>query len=348
MSSSQNYYAILQVKADADLDTIKRAYRKKIRRYHPDQLVASLSQAKRSGTASEIKKLELEIASAKQITQRINEAYAVLSDVSRRAAYDEQLSYERQLQYREEIRRQRMRHYDDGRRTVKSRPHHQNPNIRRKPQNDSVPWIMLVVLVVGVMIVSGLFSRAVTRSYTPLTTYVPRNPTSEGIMLARDLQATTNAEQATIIARSTIVFEASPTPRSSSQNELLGDQFMRLERADLAIPAYTDAIVDDPDNPVLYVKRARAYMLSYSNGDEEAFNGALDDYSEAIRLDENYAGAYLGRGLVYYELSSIDEIYAENARADLEYYLELNPDGETLQIQAIMNDLPEREPSPVE
>lgn len=32
----ENYYAILGVPADADQETIKRAYRQLARRYHPD------------------------------------------------------------------------------------------------------------------------------------------------------------------------------------------------------------------------------------------------------------------------------------------------------------------------
>lgn len=341
MSSSQNYYAILQVEANADLETIKRAYRKKIRRYHPDQLAASLSEAKRSGTQTEFKALERKIARAKQMTQRINQAYAILSDEDKRATYDAQLSYERQLQYRDEVRRQRMRHYEDGRRTVKSRPHHQNPNLRRKPQQrEGIPWIMLIVLIIGVMVVSGLFSQAVTRNYMPVTNNMPRNPTSEGIMRARDLQATTNAEQVTEIARSTIVFEPTFTPRSSSQNELLGDQFLRLERPQQAIDAYTDAIIADLENSTLYLKRAEAYFQLYLDGDVEAILSALDDYTGAIRLDETFAEAYLGRGIVYYQLSLTTPDYAGNARADLDYYLELNPDGDNLEIQLMLDDLP--------
>jgi curved DNA-binding protein CbpA len=62
----ENYYAILGVPADADQETIKRAYRQLARRYHPD------------------------LAGPEGATQmkRINRAYAVLSDPQKRQQYD--------------------------------------------------------------------------------------------------------------------------------------------------------------------------------------------------------------------------------------------------------------------
>src|SRR5579875_4052955 len=62
----ENYYAILGVPADADQETIKRAYRQLARRYHPD------------------------LAGPEGATQmkRINRAYDVLSDPEKRQQYD--------------------------------------------------------------------------------------------------------------------------------------------------------------------------------------------------------------------------------------------------------------------
>src|SRR5690606_22405319 len=117
-------------------------------------------QAKQSGNRSEIQKLEREFDRAKQMTQRINEAYAVLSDVNDRVAYDRYLSAERQRIYQEEIRRQRMRHWEGERRTVKSRPHSQNPNIKTNPKSEGIPWIFLLGLIVLMTFVSGLITNA--------------------------------------------------------------------------------------------------------------------------------------------------------------------------------------------
>ncbi|MEW6694888.1 Curved DNA-binding protein [Tepidimonas thermarum] len=63
----KDYYAVLGVARDASADEIKKAYRKLARKYHPD-------------VSSE--------ADAAQRMSEVNEAYAVLSDPEKRAAYD--------------------------------------------------------------------------------------------------------------------------------------------------------------------------------------------------------------------------------------------------------------------
>src|SRR6266849_2763433 len=66
MDTLDNYYAILGVPIDADINTIKRAYRQLARRYHPD------------------------LAGGEGAVQmkRINRAYDVLSDAEKRLNYD--------------------------------------------------------------------------------------------------------------------------------------------------------------------------------------------------------------------------------------------------------------------
>ncbi|HVY23737.1 MAG TPA: DnaJ C-terminal domain-containing protein [Steroidobacteraceae bacterium] len=64
----KDYYATLGVSRDAGADDIKKAFRKLARKYHPD-----VSKEK----------------DAEKKMQEINEAYAVLSDAEKRAAYDQ-------------------------------------------------------------------------------------------------------------------------------------------------------------------------------------------------------------------------------------------------------------------
>lgn len=64
----KDYYAVLGVPKTADADDIKKAYRKLVRKYHPD-------------VSKE--------ADADVRTKELNEAYGVLGDPEKRAAYDE-------------------------------------------------------------------------------------------------------------------------------------------------------------------------------------------------------------------------------------------------------------------
>ncbi len=68
MSTKVDYYELLQVSRDADATTIKKAYRKLAIKYHPDK--------------------NPDDASAEEKFKQIGEAYEVLGDEDKRAAYD--------------------------------------------------------------------------------------------------------------------------------------------------------------------------------------------------------------------------------------------------------------------
>lgn len=70
-----DYYALLEVSPDASLAQIKRAYRRLVRKYHPD--------ITKQPHDTHIK--------------RLNEAYAVLGDRVKRAQYDVQRLEEQRL-----------------------------------------------------------------------------------------------------------------------------------------------------------------------------------------------------------------------------------------------------------
>ena len=67
MSDKRDYYEVLGVERDASADAIKRAYRKKAVKLHPDHNTA---------------------ANANEQFAELNEAYSVLSDEQKRAMYD--------------------------------------------------------------------------------------------------------------------------------------------------------------------------------------------------------------------------------------------------------------------
>lgn len=81
-----DYYARLEVSSSATLEQIKHAYRRLVRLYHPD--VNNNAQDAR--------------------IKQLNEAYAILSDAARRAAYDKlRRDHQRAEIIADMIRRQR-------------------------------------------------------------------------------------------------------------------------------------------------------------------------------------------------------------------------------------------------
>ena len=71
MANKKNYYEVLGVAKDASANDIKKAYRKLVRKYHPD--------------------ISTE-ADADERTSEINVAYETLKDADKRAEYDAMLA----------------------------------------------------------------------------------------------------------------------------------------------------------------------------------------------------------------------------------------------------------------
>lgn len=67
-----NYFRILGVKASANEDEIKKAYKRLSNKYHPDKLL-NLGEEEKEQAAAQL--------------QRVKEAYDVLSDAKKRAAF---------------------------------------------------------------------------------------------------------------------------------------------------------------------------------------------------------------------------------------------------------------------
>lgn len=76
----KNYYEILEVNEKASKETISKVFKMQIKKNHPDLFQGD----------------EKKIAEEK--TMLLNEAYEVLSDESKRADYDKQITYEKEEQ----------------------------------------------------------------------------------------------------------------------------------------------------------------------------------------------------------------------------------------------------------
>ncbi len=83
-----------------------------------------------------------------------------------------------------------------------------------------------------------------------------------------------------------------------------------------AISNYTTAILQDPDNPLHYVRRAEAYGALYlENREAENRTKAEDDFETALELDSNFNPAYLVRGKFYSALGEYDVALSDFNRA---------------------------------
>lgn len=340
MPESKNHYHVLQVENSADLDAIKRAYRQQVRRFHPDQYVAERVRLQKNGDHAALQHLEEQIERAKHMTQRINEAYGVLSDPARRALYDRSLSEIRQQEYQNQIRQQRARQdIDDGRRTVKTRQHRP----KATPKGDKLPWAILVAFVLVLLFTTAAFSTFLSTLNEPFTQYVPNNATAEGVITSRDLQATANAEHATTVARMTLVARPTATPRSLEENVRAAQNLYDLGIFDHAIDLFNRAIEQDQTNSTLYLQRARSYAALFQQGDNQAGGEALRDYNAAL----SYGGAsdpiQRERGLLYYDLwqQVKDPEHLRSALADLQAYATSYPDDSVVAdtLRAIESDM---------
>lgn len=78
MKSTDNYYEILEVNENASIEVIDKAYRVLAKKYHPDVYTGDKKEAER-------------------IMKKLNEAYDVLSDESKRSNYDFILKKKKEL-----------------------------------------------------------------------------------------------------------------------------------------------------------------------------------------------------------------------------------------------------------
>jgi len=81
-----------------------------------------------------------------------------------------------------------------------------------------------------------------------------------------------------------------------------------------ALNVYSEALSNDPNNFLIYVRRAILYINIGKT------NNAIEDFTSLIKINPNFEQAYLKRGKLYLQTAEL-----EKAKKDLEHYKQLKP-----------------------
>lgn len=336
MSNHHDHYQTLGLPRTADIDAIKRAYREQIRKYHPDQLAGERARLARGDDIQALRDIEKRIRQAKTMTQRINTAYAVLSDAARRRDYDAWLADTNTAKASQAVHEWRSAHPDYERRAVKSRPH-RRPDQAPTLAEEAAPWLMIAALFIGLALVSYMIRGFLIGVETAQTA----RPTAIGFD-ANEIQAMQNATSTVYALRTQRAAEPTSTPRPLSAILAAGDALYEMGSYALAIEVYDDAIKAAAHEAAIYHKRAQAYAALYRETQSETdFAAALIDFERALQLDDSLRDVLRVRGLLYYGRwqRTAAPADAANARADLEAYA---AQGEALDeaVRAALDALP--------
>jgi curved DNA-binding protein CbpA len=321
MTTEPNFYEVLGIAANADIDTVKRAYREQMRRYHPDAFVGLMAKARQSGDLRQIRLLEKQIEESKQKTKQLNIAYEILSDAAKRQAYDmrrEGVPQSRSAPYYPESDPYRSGPYaarDAANPTRRQAPRH--APAPRKP-DDSFPFVLFGILAGGLFLAfASLFA------FGNLPAPEDGIPfANDGRISAQDLQATTSAQQVTRVYMTRIAQQPTSTPRTLEQEVLTGDTFAERGEYALAAELYTNAINRGYDEVEVYFKRAQAYLQM---GTDASLSLAFADLTYVIQQQPDNAAAYLERALLQYALWQKNgaSVLVDAIRADATRYSEL-------------------------
>ncbi|XP_055332932.1 small glutamine-rich tetratricopeptide repeat-containing protein alpha-like [Paramacrobiotus metropolitanus] len=124
--------------------------------------------------------------------------------------------------------------------------------------------------------------------------------------------------------KTVLEYELKRTPTASAEDKSRaeefknkGNDFMKNGQVDEALQAYTEAVILDPTNPILYCNRAAAFSKKNQH------DLAAKDCEIAIAFDGNYAKAYGRYGLALHGLGLLKE-----AKDALDKAVSLDPENQ--------------------
>lgn len=291
-----NLYDLLQVEPDAGLPEIRAAYRRLIFQHHPDRNAG---------------------VDAQEMTQRLIQAYEILSDPDRKAAYDWKLSGEpgpppggaEQPDGQPSI-------------VVESRSPIFGGLSRTAGLAATGAVLVATVIVVAVLIATGggdsNNSDQTVQVVAPVATPKLTPPISSG---SGESSGGSTDITPTATPNPTFLFESGEAfirngdferaideftkaieliPGFAFGYQIRGDSYFQLAQFDLAIQDYDKAIELDPNNKSAYNGRG---LARYQLGE---FQLAIEDFDQALVLDDRFASAFNRRGLAYRQLGQFD------------------------------------------
>ncbi len=333
--NQQDYYQLLGIRRDARTDEIKQAYRKLIRRYHPDTLAAERAQAQ---TPVDRHIIERRLHEAHHQTQLINQAYATLSDAEKRRRYDATLPRPKPpvppkptttTYSGQDARGKAYTVY------AEDTPRRPPPASTRRNRADYGPDPSELTKRIGLSLffmIALLFLCEVTVN---------------SMLWGGDevVQQAQNVEQNRRIEATAYALQIPPQPTTAAEVLMLdgiramdeNDYQQAVELFSLALNESERTEAELTPNADLYFLRGLAYQQMALGVADRNNDFAVDDFSQAITLQPDFANAYYQRGLIFFNrwrIYSGDSI-RQSALLDLMIYarwLDAPPDARTQQI----------------
>ncbi|WP_210462703.1 J domain-containing protein [Rufibacter roseolus] len=275
----KNYYHILGVSPSASVAEIKAAYKRLALKWHPDKNPHDTH--------------------AEERFKQVNDAYQVLSNPRRRAAFDLQQQYEKSQR---QAHAHAMPRYHHTRQPAGFRERH----YRQRPQKHTHfsrhdLQVVLGVVVAAVLLVMGLYFGW------------------RQIASSRALKQAQEAEKQRLWKQADEAYSTVLEHKPALEGARVRRGALRLTYLKNPTGAIEDysAVLRESENPkaAWYAARGKGYLQT------KQYQQALQDLNKAIALDGAQAGAYLDRGVVHLQL----EDNWPAAEADITTYLRKAP-----------------------
>ncbi|WP_181304877.1 tetratricopeptide repeat protein [Rufibacter sp. XAAS-G3-1] len=287
---SKNYYHTLGVSSNASAAEIKAAYKRLALKFHPD---------KNPGNAH-----------AEDRFKQVNDAYQVLSNPRRRAAFDLQQQFERH-------RRQTQTYASPLDTYTRNPAGFKERHYRQRPKQHTHFSSRDLQIILGTVVLTVLLIIGVNIGWNQIAS-------------GRAMEQAREAEKRRLWKQADAAYSAAIDYKPTLQEARLRRAALRLTYLNNPTGAIEDysAVLEENEKPraAWYAARGKGYLQT------KEYQKALRDLNKALALDTTHTEAYLNRGIVHLQLE--DDWPA--AEADLSRFLQNAPDSAGLATEAML------------